>query len=49
MYDLKLMYEVGKLRMQEFREAGAKGVIPESGTTERIPPQQYVVHTAIAE
>jgi hypothetical protein len=36
MYDLKLMYEVGKLRMQEFREAGVKGGIPESGVTGRI-------------
>ena len=40
MYDLKLMYEVGKLRMREFRETGMKGGILESGTTERIatPP-----------
>ncbi|MBU7016069.1 MAG: hypothetical protein HXS44_01065 [Theionarchaea archaeon] len=29
MYDIKLMYEVGKLRMQEFREQGTRQHAPE--------------------
>ncbi len=31
MYDIRLMYEVGKLRMQEFREEGNKQHTPEPG------------------
>ena len=31
MYDIRVMYEVGKLRMQEFREQSTKQHTPEPG------------------